>query len=181
VAPPGRTVVDDLRAYAASLAALENQLYHVAEADARADAVVRARSAILQDTALWSPPPALDVDLAGFLADDRTSSSFQTPITGDTPARPRGPRARRDAAAVAPRHSTVDVDDVLDAFLADDDTPTPSLSPLEQRRTLIAMGTHAVTSTVTSTTPTALRRAALALMLILLGTGVAVAVASALR
>ena len=195
VLPPGRTAVDDLREYAASLVAIEKQLHHVAEANATADAAARARSAVLQNTALWALPPGLDADVAlmtgapeVFLTPPETMivppSPSSSPSSETAPPRaapsPAAPPLVFDVVATAdtparPRAGMAPIDDVLGAFLSDDDTPTPTLSPLQQRRALQAIEPPA------SPQPSALRRAALALVLIGLGVAVAVAVAAALR
>jgi serine/threonine protein kinase len=203
IAPAGSTAVDDLRAYAASLSAMEKQLHHVELADESAAAAARARSAILQDTTLWAPPPGLAADLALLFVNgddfaEPPETVHQTPsrpspflpqpaslvpprvfdevITVETPAR------ARSAAGVMPaieknRSQREDVHQMIDAFLVPDDTPTPTLSPLQHRRALAAAGT----APVVAFAPTVLQRAALALLLIGFGTAVAVAAALLLR
>jgi serine/threonine-protein kinase len=212
VAPPGRTAVDDLRDYAASLASIEKQLHHVAEANASADAAARARSAVLQDTSLWALPPGLAADVAlmtgapevfatppetQILPSVPTSSSpasspASSSVVQQVPRAPQAPLAAPplvfDVVATAdtpsrPRAGANAIDDVLGAFLADDDTPTPTLSPLQQQRALSALvpspSPLSPLSPLSSLSP--LRRAALALLLIALGVGVAVGVAALLR
>jgi serine/threonine-protein kinase len=118
--------------------------------------------------------------------------AFDVVATADTPARPRAGTPGIDAATGAPiamvvgeaDDAAVDgpIHDLLGAFLADDDTPTPTLSPLQQRQRLAALIPHDVHAPARTTTPsTVVRRAALALLLIAVGVGTALLVATMLR
>lgn len=236
VVPAGRSAADALRDYAQSLASIEKQLLRVEEANASADAAVRARSAVLQNTALWALPPGLAADVALMRgapevfatppetmivpsgppraestaepapnprANEATASpphapgrppeaapphAFDVVVTADTPARPRESSPPVVVAAgtdgpAGPPPSGVDapIQQLLGAFLADDDTPTPTLSPLQQRRRLEALVARPPAATAAARMKPVVQRAALALLLIALGVGTALLVSTMLR
>jgi hypothetical protein len=102
----GRTAADDLREYAASLLALENRLHHVEEADASADAAARARSAILQDTALWAPRPALAADVALLLAGGDFALPPETTFSEWAPSSPPAAPSSSSPESSSPESSS---------------------------------------------------------------------------
>jgi serine/threonine protein kinase len=138
-----RNVVDDLRAYAASLAAMDKQLDQAEQASLVAEQAQRDRRASLQDTALWAPPAGVRADLAAVAAPD---AAFRTPpetmIVPPTDAPRESPSSLSPPPPSSPlrgslaRVDTASIDRMLDAFLQEEETPTPSLSPVRQLQVL---------------------------------------------
>jgi len=202
---PGRTAADDRRDYAASLLALENQQHHVQEGDAFAAAAARARSAILQDKTLWAPRLVLAAADALLLAGGdfalppettfsewAPSSSSPSPATASLPP----PPATASPASASPRvfdaivtadttawgrgvargtRRAEPLEEVLSAFLRDDDSPRsspPAPLAFASRRALVVAG-----APLPLVVPPPLQRLATALWLIGFGTAVALVAA----
>jgi serine/threonine protein kinase len=164
VAAPVTDPVDGLRAYAASLVAMEKQLDHAVQAGLAAERAQRDLRASLQDTGLWvapgpvAPPPAFRTPPETVVVRELVAGGASpSPPTPSSPApsspapsspAPSSPAPSSSSSPASPpswwqpptaglsRVDTGTIDRMLDAFLHDEDTPTPALSPAQQRQAL---------------------------------------------
>jgi serine/threonine protein kinase len=174
-----RSAADHLRDYAATWAAMEKQLHNVEIAQLSAEARERVWRASLQDTASWPSARPFVFDERTPVLEDHDGEPGPLALDIVAPAAAESPANQLSDAAPAkhPPTQASPISDVLQAFLQDEETPTPSLSPAKKRN---ALTTVAATTSTLRPWPL-VYRAFLAVVLIVLGTVVALLATAVLQ